>query len=208
MNPRLKRLLPALAAGLLAVAAGLGLLQQRAASQPGPQPAAFVSGPGEHFPSQGHCHIGQGCPPRPDDYARYPYNSDPPTSGPHQERFPTQFINPGVLPNRILVHLMEHTNVVLLYNPNTAGALADHLRDYAVQYDEPFSHLMTPQTPGADVGEQLEQAQGVFVAPDPLLHHPIALVAWTRLQFLDTFDPTKIDAFVHAYVGNPQNAGQ
>ena len=76
--------------------------------------AAPPEGPGQFFPSQGHCHIGESCPPRADHYEGFPYNSDPPTSAPHEEHFPTTFVSEQPLPRRILVHILEHGNVVIL----------------------------------------------------------------------------------------------
>ena len=170
--------------------------------------AAAQEAPGQFFPSQGHCHIGEFCPPRGDNYEQYPYNSDPPTSGPHEERFPTTFISDAALPKRILVHILEHGNVEILYNKDASPDLIKELRDYAMQYDFRFWMLQTPQSPGADVGEQLEAAQAVFVAPYPNMTHKIAVVAWTRLATLDAYDRGRIDRFVKAWVGNAQNARQ
>lgn len=163
---------------------------------------------GEHFPSQGHCHIGESCPPRADGYEYYPYNSNPPTSGPHEERFPTTFISDVPLPRRILVHILEHGNVEILYNNSASPELIKKLRDYAMRYDFRFWMLQTPQTPGADVGEQLEGALAVFVAPYPNMPHKIALTAWTRLETLDDYDQDRIDRFVKAWVGNAENVRQ
>ena len=167
-----------------------------------------IAGPGQFFPSQGHCHIGQSCPSRDDQYENYPYNSDPPTSGPHEERFPTAFILDAPLPKRILIHIQEHGNVVILYNKHASAELVDQLRAYARAYDQRYWYLQIPQRPGSDVGEQLEAAQAVFVAPYPDMPHTIALVAWTRLDGFDTYDQTRIDRFVQAWVGNAQNARQ
>lgn len=170
--------------------------------------AAAQDSAGQFFPSQGHCHIGESCPPREDNYELYPYNSDPPTSGPHEERFPTTFISDTALPKRILVHILEHGNVEILYNKDASPELIKKLRDYAMRYDFRFWMLQTPQSPGADVGEQLEAAQAVFVAPYPDMAHEIAAVAWTRLDTFDAYDQGRIERFVKAWVGNAQNARQ
>lgn len=189
--------------------AGFGIIAAIWLSIP-PSIAAYVSAtePGEHFASQGHCHIGDLCPPRPDGYEKFPYNSDPPTSGPHEERFPTTFISEKPPPKRILVHILEHGNVELLYNKDASPELIGKLRTYAMLYDMPFWKLQTPASPGADVGEQLERAQAVFVAPYPNMMHKIALVAWTRLDAFDDFDRERIDRFVKPWVGNAQNVRQ
>ena len=173
------------------------------------QPAAFsLEGPGQHFPSQGHCHIGINCPGPASQYANYPYDSNPPTSGPHIEKFPDAFILGQPLPKAILVHILEHGNVVILYNPHANKGLVDRLRAYVRAMDQPVWFLQTPQQPGADVGEQLEQAQALFVAPYPDMPHKIALVAWTRLDAFDTYNPQRVARFVRAWLGNSQNVSQ
>lgn len=165
-------------------------------------------GPGQFFPSQGHCHIGESCPPRADSYEGFPYNSDPPTSGPHQERFPTTFISESPLPKRIVVHILEHGNVLILYNGKASTAQIEKLRSYARRYDFRFWRLQQPLSPGADIGEQLETAQAVFLAPYPAMSDTIALVAWTRLETLDDYDEDRINRFAKAWVGNAANARQ
>ena len=191
---------------IMAVAATLSLLLA-----PSRASAAPPEGPGQFFPSQGHCHIGESCPPRADRYEGFPYNSDPPTSGPHEERFPTTFISEQPLPRRILVHILEHGNVVILYNRDAPPELVEKLRAYARSYDFRYWRLQTPKTPGADVGEQLETAQAVFVAPYPgmaSMAYVIALVAWTRVDAFNDYDQKRIDRFVKAWVGNAENAKQ
>lgn len=191
------------------VAAGLGALLFTWLPSPSSSAAEADFGmPGAHFPSQGHCHIGGSCPPRADNYELFPYNSSPPTSGPHEERFPATFISDQPIPERILVHILEHGNVEILYNDSASPELIKKLRDYAMRYDFRFWGLQTPQTPGADVGEQLEAAQAIFVAPYPNMVHKVALAAWTRLDTIDDYDRDRIDHFVRAWVGNAQNAGQ
>lgn len=188
---------------LLAVA--LGLVTIVAQSQ---AVGAVTDEPGQHYQSQGHCHIGVSCPARADGYEQYPYNSNPPTSGPHEERFPTTFISEAPLPRRILVHILEHGNVVILYNSKASPALVDKLRSYAQGHDFRYWGLQQARSPGADVGEQLEAAQAVFLAPYPDMPYTIALTAWTRLDAFDAYDPKRIDRFVRAWVGNAQNASQ
>jgi Protein of unknown function (DUF3105) len=179
---------------------------------PGPTPTfsltPVVSGPGQFFPSQGHCHIAQTCPPPDDRYDTFPYDSDPPTSGPHLERFPTVFVSTAPLPKAILVHILEHTNVLLLYNRSASPDVVDRLHRTAETYDGRFLYLQTPTASGEDVSEKLQGVQGVFVAPYPEMAHTIALVAWTRLDAFNSYDQGRIDLFVRAWLGNVRNARQ
>ena len=178
---------------------------------PGPPPTVsltpVVAGPGRFFPSQGHCHIGQTCPPDA-EYDTFTYTSDPPTSGPHVERFPMMFVSSEPLPKAILVHMLEHTNVLLLYNRNATPGVVGRLRTYAESYDDRYLYLQTPTVAGPNVSDALQGVQGVFVAPYPGMEHTIALTAWTRLDTFDAYDQARIDRFVRAWLGNVRNARQ
>lgn len=169
-----------------------------------------LTGPGEHFRSQGHCHIGYSCPRSSLTYyaTQFHYNSDPPTSGPHLEKFPPVFINDHPLKRYMLPHMLEHGNVEILYNPNDSLALIDKLRAYAQAFDAPFLSLQTPQAAGVDVGEQLEQAQAIFLIPYPGLRSPFVMTAWTRLDTFHEYDKGEMDRFANAWIGNAQNASQ
>jgi hypothetical protein len=154
--------------------------------------------PGQFFVSQGHCHVGQDCPGPVTQYENFAYNSDPPTSGPHEEVFPSSLILEQPINKRMLVHLLEHGNVALLYSDKAPQDVVQKLKDYATAYD----HLP------ADAQAKLEPGQAVFVAPYPGLAQPVALAAWTRLETLAGYDQAQIDAFVKAWIGNQQNAQQ
>jgi Protein of unknown function (DUF3105) len=161
---------------------------------------AAVAGPGQFFPSQGHCHIGQSCPRPAAEYETFAYNSDPPTSGPHVEQFLPTFFSDQPVPKKILVHLAEHGNVVILYNSDKVGVeTVSFLRSQALFYDQVSEN---------DPQALEEQGRAVIVAPYPQLKSMIALVAWTRLDTLDTDDYQRIDRFVHAWLGNQDNARQ
>jgi hypothetical protein len=106
------------------------------------------------------------------------------------------------------VHILEQGNVEILYNKDASPGLVGNLCNYAMLNDMPLWKLQTPASPGADVGEQLEQVQAIFVAPYPDMMHKIALTAWSRFDAFDDFDRERIDRFVKAWVGNARNARQ
>jgi hypothetical protein len=155
--------------------------------------------PGQFFPSQGHCHVGVDCPGPVAQYDSFTYNSNPPTSGPHEEVFPSALILDQPISKRMLVHLLEHGNVALLYSDKAPQDVIQKLKDYTAAYDK---------FPVPDAQAKLEPGQAVFVAPYPGMTQPIALVAWMRLEPLPQFDQAQIDQFVKAWVGNLQNAQQ
>jgi Protein of unknown function (DUF3105) len=107
-----------------------------------------------------------------------PYDSVPPTSGPHVPFT----VAPGVyregIAEEIQVHALEHGHVLIQYAPATAPSTVRALED---------------------VGRRF--AREVVVAPYDRLGSGIALTAWGRIEWLRGLDTGKIDAFVTALAG-------
>jgi hypothetical protein len=109
---------------------------------------------------------------------RAPYNSNPPTSGPHTPYIAEWGAHTVPIPPETQVHNLEDGGVLL-------------------QYSCP--------TPCPDLVRQLEGAstwhERVVVAPYPLMEHRIALTAWERIEILNEFDEERVTAFIEAYAG-------
>jgi hypothetical protein len=107
-----------------------------------------------------------------------PYTSVPPTSGPHVPFT----IAPGVyreqIPDELQVHALEHGHVLIQYASGTPSQVVDELENVARRYP-----------------------REVVVAPYDDLQSGIALTAWGRIDFLESFDQERIDAFVDAFAG-------
>lgn len=100
------------------------------------------------------------------------YNSDPPTSGPHDPSPARCGIYRQPVPDQAWLHSLEHGAVV-------------------IQYD--------PTIPQADL-EQLEEAvrsnRGeILLAPRPDNPAPYTLAAWTKLLQVDEIDANLVDSF-------------
>lgn len=153
--------------GVVAVLALVGLILA-GRSLGGPQPGEAVQGMGNpHLQNLGDPHA--------------PYNSSPPTSGPHVEMHAEQKISTEPVVPEIQVHELEHGGVFVQYNcqvyDGDCEALAGELADIVSPYSQ------------------------VFVAPYPDMDTPIALTAWERIDKLDTVDRGRIEAFIKAYAG-------
>ena len=138
----------------------------------------------------------------PSEVAGFQYNSDPPTSGMHLERFSDQLFADSPLPKYIQVHLLEHGNVLLQYNcacPEVAAALKDIAGAYDYRLLPSKANLPTPD----DVHVIEEQGTGVILAPYPAMKSKIAVTAWTHLLTLDKVDRAQIMRFINAYLHNP-----
>lgn len=201
----------ALAIALVAAAlVAFGLRSRESAQPASPSPPSSTAsanpnaalGPGVHFPSQGHSHDLSV-----EQLNRYAYNSNPPTSGPHIEVFPQNFVNSEPLPKYMQVHVVEHGSVLLQYNctcPDVVAALADVAEKYDARLLPGGMLSATPE----DVRGALERGVAVIVAPNHDMKSKIALTAWTRLESLDRADRQTIGSFINAYLSNMTNAAQ
>ena len=129
--------------------------------------------PGESQPDQGNRHI------QSLNEAIPPYNSEPPTSGPHLPYIAPWGIHTEPVPRQLQVHNLEDGGVMVQYNcpagcPDLVAKLTAIVSGYERQ---------------------------VILAPYPGMKTRIALTAWTRLDAFDEFDERRIHRFITAYRG-------
>jgi len=153
----------------VAAAAIVGYFAYRAVADP----------PGIRLEDQGNAHIQLLTEPHP------PYNSDPPTSGPHLPYIAPWGIHNEPVPRELQVHNLEDGGVVIQYNcttpcPDLVAKLAEITRRYETQ---------------------------VLLAPYPGMRTRIALTAWTRLDAFDDYDEARIVRFIRAYRGIDHHKG-
>ena len=131
----------------------------------------------ETFPEIGRQHVDTGV------HVAYP--TDPPTGG---NRWPDP-VPPGayrvVLPAEMLVHSLEHGNIVIYYDQPGTAAL-NQLLDWATLFRGPWD--------------------GLVIAPRPGAGTKVILTAWGHRLALDTFDAAAAAAFTEAFRGRgPEN---
>jgi Protein of unknown function (DUF3105) len=127
--------------------------------------------PGKEIPSLGNLHIKN--PTDPHD----PYNSVPPTSGPHLSYIAPWGVSKIPIADELQVHNLEDGGVMIQYSCSNCDALVGQLEKFAVKYNK------------------------VIVAPYPKMKTPIALTAWARIDTMDRYDGTRIERFIKAYMG-------
>jgi len=132
---------------------------------------AQASLPGTQFPDQGNLHIAS------PESPHQPYNSDPPTSGPHLPYIAPWGVHTRPIPRELQVHNLEDGGVVVQYNCECPD-LAAKLKAVVQRYEK-----------------------NVILAPYPGMTPTIALTAWTRLDVLEEFDEGRIKRFIEAYRG-------
>src|SRR5437870_5529515 len=116
-------------------------------------------------------------PHRKEDSPHEPYNSDPPTSGPHLPYIAPWGVHTRPIPLPLQVHNLEDGGVLVQYNCE-CPELVEQLRAIVRRYD-----------------------RQVILAPYPTMKSRIALTAWTRIDAFDAFDETRIVRFIEAYRG-------
>lgn len=143
------------------VAVGIGYFAYRAAANL----------PGTSMPDQGNRHIQKATDPH------EPYNSDPPTSGPHLPYLAPWGVHTRPIERELQVHNLEDGGVVVQYNCE-CPELVEQLRAIVSKYDK-----------------------FVILAPYPTMPHKIALTAWTRIDAFEEFDEARVRRFIDRYRG-------
>lgn len=128
----------------------------------------------ENFPDMGQEHIEVGAP-------HEPYNSSPPTSGPHYSQPALAGFYPAELPTEQVVHNLEHGQIVIWYSPELSDDVQSEMEDYVEREND--------KTPGTT---------------QPLLAVPFggiegggsyAMTNWGNLQSCDEFSSAAVDEF-------------
>lgn len=135
--------------------------------------------PGVKHADQGNLHIQMANDPH------VPYNSDPPTSGPHLPYIAPWGIHTAPIVKELQVHNLEDGGVMVQYHCPTACP------DLVARLTEVVSRYETQ----------------VILAPYPGLRTRVALSAWTRLDAFDEFDEARIVRFIRAYRGLDHHKG-
>ncbi|OGH67999.1 MAG: hypothetical protein A3C15_03000 [Candidatus Magasanikbacteria bacterium RIFCSPHIGHO2_02_FULL_50_9b] len=137
--------------------------------------AATRPRPGESVANQGNRHLTS------PTEAHDPYNSKPPTSGPHTGKAPWGTTDTQI-PDEIQVHNLEDGGVIVHYDPaQVATSTVDQL-----------TGIVQPL---------YVKGRRVILEPYAGLETPIVLTAWTRMEKLPTLDEEKIKQFITAYEG-------
>jgi Protein of unknown function (DUF3105) len=140
---------------------------------------ALAAPPGIPMPDQGNRHI------KTPEEPHVPYNSEPPTSGPHLPYLAPWGIHTTPIVKELQVHNLEDGGVMVQYNcPSGCPDLVEQLAAIVRQYPE-----------------------HVILAPYPGMKTRIALTAWTRIDAFDEFDVSRVSRFIKAYRGIDHHKG-
>ena len=114
------------------------------------------------------------------DALHKPYNSNPPTSGPHMGNIAPWGISTEIIPDELQVHNLEDGGVIIQYNP-----------DKISKDDRDKLENIVRKNSG----------KNLISAPRYDMEYNIALTAWNKLLPLENFDEKKINAFIDKFEG-------
>ena len=140
---------------------------------------ADANKPGESVSSMGNQHIELGD-------AHQPYNTTPPTSGPHAGT--ARWGNhTNQIPDESQIHNLEDGGVGVQYDCNKEKESCSKLIDQLLSLVAPYKNK-------------------VFIAPYEGIGSTIALTAWQRIDKFDKFDEQRIIDFIEEYMGVDHHA--
>lgn len=146
------------------------------------------------YSTQGNLHIPLGT------TTSTPYNSTPPTSGPHYENLAAWGMQSTNVRYEHLIHNLEDGGVVVYYQcedgcPEMVAQLEAVLEPYMAEGQHVVLARNDPTW--TENGQAMHQDMGA----------PIALVAWRRLLLLDEVNEETIRTFVEKYEGIDHHRG-
>jgi hypothetical protein len=143
---------------------------------------AFRPKPGQSVPQLPASHIQPGA-------SHEPYNSDPPTSGPHYPQPASAGFYDEAPSDEQLVHNLEHGYVILWYK-------------CAAPDDTECQTLKTQIKAILDRAKPVvitTSAKKLIAVPRPALDTLIALTSWGRIDRLNTFNEAEIMEFINDF---------
>ena len=130
-------------------------------------------GPGVRQEDQGREHV-------PEGGSHAPYNTNPPTSGWHYDRWASWGIKTEPLPSELFIHNMEHGGIILHYNcPDGCADEVEQMEEIVRRTDE------------------------TILMPNPDIESRFALTAWTWLLTMDEYDDDLARKFVKNHWNSP-----
>ena len=134
---------------------------------------SIPDGPGVRQEDQGREHISEGG-------SHAPYNTNPPTSGWHYDRWASWGVKSEPLPSELFIHNMEHGGVILHYNcPDGCPDEVEKMSDIVRRTDE------------------------TILMPNPDMESRFALTAWNWLLTMDEYDDALARDFVRNHLNSP-----
>ncbi len=146
--------------------------------------------PGKSVADLGREHVGK------DKWEKYTYNSNPPTSGPHDPVWTTKGIyttSSVDLGKGHLLHSLEHGYIEMHYNcalPKTNVSMDD-----AVWKSQDCKNILKELS---DIAND-KTIWKMIIVPNPTIKTKISVVAWDRIDPMNTVNKKEIENFIDSF---------
>ncbi|MBN4054454.1 DUF3105 domain-containing protein [Nitrospira defluvii] len=144
-------------------------------------------GPGVSVPTLGNEHISSLRAPH------IPYNSIPPTSGPHTHNVAQWGVYRQQVPDELQVHNLEDGGVIVQYDCKDCKDMVKKLEKLGWEY------LKKAKKEEIETGRS--KYGHLIVGPYRGMDTKIALTAWGKIDKLNHYDEDRIRRFIEAYIG-------
>jgi hypothetical protein len=139
-----------------------------------------------------------------------PYNTSPPTSGPHLQWVAKWGVHKTPILRELQVHNLEDGGVVIQYKcdagcPDLVAKLEALAARYAEKAAADRNAMGPPKDPRMPVRSKYDH---LIVAPYPDMDRQIALTAWGRIDAFDGYDEDRIVKFIEAFIGIDHHSAQ
>jgi hypothetical protein len=139
-----------------------------------------------------------------------PYNTSPPTSGPHLQWVAKWGVSKSPILRELQVHNLEDGGVVIQYKcdagcPDLVAKLEGLAAKYAEKAEADRKTMAPPKDPRFPVRSKYDH---LIVAPYPDMANQIALTAWGRIDTFDGYDEARIVKFIEAFIGIDHHPAQ
>jgi hypothetical protein len=143
----------------------------------------------EHVPSPSTPHV--------------PYNTSPPTSGPHLQWVAKWGVHKTPIIRELQVHNLEDGGVIVQYKClEPCPDLVGKLEALAARYREKAeADRKSMKTPASSEHAMRSKYDHLIVAPYPDMERQIALTAWGRIDSFDGYDEARIVNFIETFIG-------
>lgn len=155
--------------------------------------------PGIEMPDQGRAHVSQA------EWENFEYNSDPPTSGPHDAVWTKAGIYTEPQGDGHLVHSLEHGYVVISHNCEIKSQKSATESAEVEGVEEVGKAEEVDNKTCLEFVDKLKQrvekdAWKLILVPRPNLDADFALTAWTRIDKFDTEEANmdRVENFISA----------
>jgi hypothetical protein len=162
-----------------------------------PSPSAPDAGPGRAVPTLGNQHVASPSTPH------VPYNTAPPTSGPHLSWVAKWGVHRSPIIRELQVHNLEDGGVLVQYQCKApCPELVAKLEALAARYQAKANTERAKISPLLKRDEPVRSRYDhLIVAPYPDMEPTIALTAWGRIDTFNEYDDARIERFIEAYIG-------